>query len=119
MPAALACLPLHAQPSPDLAKLESYNAEQLTKIGGHIAVPLKDPSQFLPQDGQAGGLQDVLYAVRDQTRDLAEQHSTLAHDINEGIVHSLQRTKTEIKNVRLALRSLHRLADLVDCRISS
>jgi len=77
----------------DLARLETHTASELINIGGHMPVPLREGDQFLPE----GGWQSILYDTREQTRAMADLHTTFAHTITHSVLHTLNHVKNDIK----------------------
>ncbi|KAA1127701.1 hypothetical protein PGTUg99_002639 [Puccinia graminis f. sp. tritici] len=77
----------------DLARLETHTASEMVNIGGHLPVPLREGNQFLPE----GGWQSILYDTREQTRAMADYHTTFAHTITHSVLHTLNHVKNDIK----------------------
>ncbi|KAG6896174.1 hypothetical protein C0992_009868, partial [Termitomyces sp. T32_za158] len=75
------------------ANIENNTAKELTRLGAVIQVPFRAGHQFLGE----GGLQDVYYGIRDNTRIVADQHANLGRTIDSSIVQHLQKLRTEIK----------------------
>ncbi|KAG6906791.1 hypothetical protein DXG01_012124 [Tephrocybe rancida] len=76
-----------------IADIENNTAKELTRLGGVIQVPFRSGNQFLGE----GGLQDIYYGIRDNTRVIADQHANLGRTIDSSIVQHLQKLRTEIK----------------------
>lgn len=76
-----------------IADIENNTAKELTRLGAVIQVPFRAGHQFLGQ----GGLQDIYYGIRDNTRIIADQHANLGRTIDSSIVQHLQKLRTEIK----------------------
>ncbi|KAG6840281.1 hypothetical protein C0991_007769 [Blastosporella zonata] len=76
-----------------IADIENNTAKELTRLGGVIQVPFRSGNQFLGE----GGLQDVYFGIRDNTRAIADQHANLGRTIDSSIVQHLQKLRTEIK----------------------
>ncbi|KAG6906424.1 hypothetical protein DXG01_014034 [Tephrocybe rancida] len=76
-----------------IADIETNTAKELTRLGGVIQVPFKSGNQFLGE----GGLQDVYYGIRDNTRVIADQYANLGRTIDSSIVQHLQKLLVEIK----------------------
>jgi hypothetical protein len=64
-----------------------------------MPVPLREGDQFLPE----GGWQSILYNTREQTRAMADLHTTFAHSITHSVLHTLNHVKNDIKIVCLFL----------------
>lgn len=67
-----------------------------------MPVPLREGDQFLPE----GGWQSILYDTREQTRAMADLHTTFAHTITHSVLHTLNHVKNDIKIVSLGLSPL-------------
>lgn len=76
-----------------IAKLETFAAVELQKIGGHLPVPLREGNQFMTE----GGWQTVLENTRERTRAISDHHNALAHGITHGTLHDLNKVKDNIK----------------------
>ncbi|KAG6902087.1 hypothetical protein C0995_004438 [Termitomyces sp. Mi166 len=76
-----------------IADIENNTAKELTRLGAVIQVPFRAGNQFLGE----GGLQDIYYGIRDNTRVIADQHANLGRTIDSSIVQHLQKLRTEIK----------------------
>ncbi|KNZ82007.1 Phosphatidylinositol 4,5-bisphosphate-binding protein SLM1 [Termitomyces sp. J132] len=76
-----------------IADIENNTAKELTRLGAVIQVPFRAGNQFLGE----GGLQDIYYGIRDNTRIIADQHANLGRTIDSSIVQHLQKLRTEIK----------------------
>ncbi|KAH7106392.1 hypothetical protein BKA62DRAFT_687045 [Auriculariales sp. MPI-PUGE-AT-0066] len=76
-----------------VADIENNTAREYTKLAGVIQVPFRAGNQFLGE----GGMQDVYYRIRDQTRTIADHHANLGRTIDGSIVQHLQKTRAEIK----------------------
>ncbi|KAG8898597.1 hypothetical protein FRC00_002603, partial [Tulasnella sp. 408] len=61
-----------------IADIENNTGRELTKLGAVIQVPFRAGNQFLGE----GGLQDIFYNIRDKTRAIADQHTSLARTID-------------------------------------
>ncbi|KAG6816612.1 hypothetical protein H0H87_004618 [Tephrocybe sp. NHM501043] len=97
--------------------IENNTAKELTRLGGVIQVPFRSGNQFLGEGGlqvcirltfsgfafsrvfltEQCLMQDVYYAIRDNTRQVADQHANLGRTIDSSIVQHLQKVRTEIK----------------------
>lgn len=62
-------------------------------MGAVIQVPFRAGNQFLGE----GGLQDIFYNIRDKTRSIADQHTSLAKTIDSSLVQHLEKLLLEIK----------------------
>ncbi|KAG6826901.1 hypothetical protein H0H92_013976 [Tricholoma furcatifolium] len=76
-----------------IADIENNTAKELTRLGAVIQVPFRAGNQFLGE----GGLQDVYFAIRNNSRAVADQHANLGRTIDTSIVQHLQKLRTEIK----------------------
>ncbi|KAG8906328.1 hypothetical protein FRB99_007108 [Tulasnella sp. 403] len=76
-----------------IADIENNTGRELTKLGAVIQVPFRAGNQFLGE----GGLQDIFYNVRDRTRAIADQHTSLARTIDSSLVQHLEKLLLEIK----------------------
>ncbi|EGG12542.1 Pleckstrin domain-containing protein [Melampsora larici-populina 98AG31] len=92
-------------------RVEQETSNELHRLGNavHEVLPLRS-SQFLDE----GGLQDILYGVRENTRIIAEEHDALAKIVHSSIVLHLQKLKTEVKlHIRNIIEDTGKLATLV------
>ncbi|KAG8978051.1 hypothetical protein FRC05_011166 [Tulasnella sp. 425] len=76
-----------------IADIENNTGRELTKLGAVIQVPFRAGNQFLGE----GGLQDIFYNIRDKTRAIADQHTSLAKTIDSSLVQHLEKLLMEIK----------------------
>lgn len=61
-----------------------------------------------------GGLQDILYGIRDNTQVVAQEHDALAKTVNSSIVLHLQKLKNEVKlHIRNIMQDTGKIATLV------
>ncbi|KAH9811880.1 Pleckstrin domain-containing protein [Melampsora americana] len=92
-------------------RVEQEASNELHRLGNavHEVLPLRS-SQFLNE----GGIQDILYGVRENTRVIAEEHDALAKVVHSSIVSHLQKLKNEVKlHILNIIQDTGRLATLV------
>ncbi|KAL8287082.1 hypothetical protein RQP46_004088 [Phenoliferia psychrophenolica] len=76
-----------------LAAIETASAKSTLALTDVIQVPFHEGHHFLGEGGQ----QEVLYEVRDKTKDLAEHHTALAEMISKTTVAELEGVRTSLK----------------------
>ncbi|KAF8657830.1 hypothetical protein AX16_002146 [Volvariella volvacea WC 439] len=77
-----------------VADIQNNTAREMTKLVAVIQVPFRSGNQFLGE----GGMQDIFYNIRNQTRVVADQHANLGRTVEGSIVQHLQKVLEEIKS---------------------
>ncbi|KAG0150952.1 hypothetical protein CROQUDRAFT_37461 [Cronartium quercuum f. sp. fusiforme G11] len=94
-----------------VSRIETNTSSELYRLGDavHEVLPLRT-SLFMTE----GGLQDILYGIRDNTQAIAEEHDAIAKTVNSSIVLHLEKLKKEVKlHIRNIIQDTGKLASLV------